>query len=95
MGVGEVGGLDAADQQGVEFAVRGGLENAAGVAAGFVGQGGDVPGVSDLLARNGIGDRATAGQQGGQAAGVQCAALTGPPGDPGQLGSGLDQPGRG
>ncbi len=85
--VGQVGRFDAADEQRVQLAVRGGVEDGGGVAPGAVRQLGEVPGVGDLLTGGGIGDRSAAGQQGGQAAGVQRAALAGPARDPGQPGA--------
>ena len=76
--VGEVAGVDAADDQGVDRSPDArGLDDAGRVAAGSVGQPDDVPGLGDLLAGCGVGDRAATGQQRRQRAGLERTALTG------------------
>jgi hypothetical protein len=64
-GVGQVPGVDAADDEGVDGPGRRGLDDAGGVAAGGVRQAHDVPGLGDLLAGGHVGDGASAGQQPG------------------------------
>ena len=86
--VGGVVGVDAADDQAAELAGGQGRDDRVGVAAGGLGQRVDAPGGGGVDARGGVGDRAAAGQQVGQAAGLDRAAVAGAARHPGQPGAG-------
>ena len=91
--VGQVGELDAADQQRAQFAAGRRGEDARGVAARRAsGSVGDVPRRGDLLAGGRVGDRTAAGQQVGQRAGLQRAAVAGASRHPAQPGAGGRRP---
>src|SRR5204863_7006871 len=65
-----------------------GLDNAAGVAGGRVGESDDVPDLGHLGPRLGARRRAATGEQGAQGARLEGAALSGPPRNPRELGAG-------
>ena len=82
--IGQVGRVDARHDQGAELAAGGGGEDRRGVAAGLAGQRALAPGPGHLGAGRGVGHRPADGQQPGQGAGLDRAALAGPAGHPGQ-----------
>ena len=86
--IGEVGGFDAADQQRAQASVGCTGQYAVGVTSGRRRQFSDVPCGTDLRAGGVVGQWAAAGQQRRQRAGIQRAALAGPPWHPGQPGAG-------
>ena len=82
-------GVDATDDQAAELAGDQGGDDRVGVAADRVGQVVDAPVGGGVDAGGRVGDRAAAGQQVGQAAGLDRTAVTGTTRDPGQPGTGL------
>ena len=81
-------GVDAADDETAELTGVDRGDDLVGVAAGRLGQGLEAPGGGHVDARLGVGDRAAAGQQVRQAAGLDRAAVAGPARHPGQPGTG-------
>ena len=92
--VGQVARVHAGDDQRVEVPRRRGGQDLRRVPAGLAGQRGHPPGPRDLGPRGLVGDRPAAGQEIGQRAGLDRAALAGPARYPGQPRAGrLGQPG--
>src|SRR6266581_2156984 len=89
--VGEVGRVDAGHDQAGELARGGGFEDLVGVAAGLARQypGFQAPGAGQFRAGAGVADEPAAGQQVGQAADLDGAAVAGPAGYPCQPRTGL------
>ncbi|GAB3997542.1 hypothetical protein GCM10029992_20740 [Glycomyces albus] len=87
-GVGEVVGVDAADQERVDLAVGGGLEDLPGAAPVGAGEGVGAPVVGELFAVGRVVGQAAAGQESGQASGFDGAAVAGAAGHPGDAGAG-------
>ena len=81
-------GVDAADDQATELARDQRGDDRVGVAAGGLGQVVDAPVGGGVDPGGGVGDRAAAGQQVGQAAGLDRTAVAGAARDPGQPGAG-------
>ena len=80
-GVRQVVRVEAADDQAGQFAPDRRVDDARGVTAG-AGRNRDAPDVFDRDAGGVVGDAVATGQQAGHAAGLQRAALAGPPRDP-------------
>ncbi|CAM3971197.1 hypothetical protein NORO109296_15630 [Nocardiopsis rhodophaea] len=94
--VGQVVQVDTGDDQRVDFTGRGRAQDGGGVAPLALGQRSGRPGTSGFGAGSGVGDGAAAGQQIGQRARLDGAALPGPPRDPGEPRAGaVGQPRRG
>ena len=91
-GVGRVVGVDAAHDQAVNLAGVDGGDDLVGVAAGRLGQAVDAPRGGGVDPGGSIGDRTAAGQQVGQAPGLDRTPVAGASRHPGQLGAGLAAP---